>query len=32
MKVDKYLFPIIILSALVVFMVIGMMLGFIPAH
>ena len=32
MKVDKFLFPIIILSTLVVFMVIGMMLGFVPAH
>ncbi len=32
MKIDKFLFPIIIISALVVFMVIGLILGFVPAH
>ena len=32
MKVEKFLFPIIILSALIVFMVVGMILGFVPAH
>ncbi len=32
MEIDKFSFPIIILSALIIFMVIGMILGFIPAH
>ena len=32
MKIDKFLFPVIILAALAIFMVIGIILGFAPAH
>jgi len=32
MKIDKFLFPVIILAALVIFMVLGIILGFAPAH
>lgn len=32
MKVDKYHFPVIIIVALVFFLVLGLALGFVPAH
>jgi hypothetical protein len=32
MKVDKYHYPIIIVATLVFFLVLGLALGFVPAH
>jgi hypothetical protein len=32
MKVDKYHFPVIIVTALVLFFVLALILGFTPAH
>ncbi len=32
MKVDKYQYPVIIVAVLVFFLVLGLALGFVPAH
>lgn len=32
MKIDKYHFPVIIITALVIFTILGLALGFKPSH